>query len=72
MARKKQPELTFQTHVADYLVRVHKYGVLEQTDITDTEHFWHSLFEPCPKCCWLINPFASGPTRTTGCPILLV
>jgi len=39
MARKKQPELTFQDHIADYLVRVHKYGVLEQTDITDTEHF---------------------------------
>jgi len=39
MARKKQPELTFQEHIADYLVRVHKYGVLEQTDITDTERF---------------------------------
>lgn len=39
MARKKQPELTFQNHIADYLVRVHKYGKLEQTDITDTERF---------------------------------
>ncbi|MBU0714213.1 MAG: DEAD/DEAH box helicase family protein [Verrucomicrobia bacterium] len=39
MARKKQPELTFQEHIAEYLVRVHKYGVLEQTDIIDTEHF---------------------------------
>ena len=38
MARKKQPELTFQQHVADFLVRVHSYGVLEQADITDTEH----------------------------------
>jgi type I restriction enzyme R subunit len=37
--RKKSPELTFQQHIADFLVRVHKYGVLEQTDITDTEHF---------------------------------
>ncbi len=36
--RKKAPELTFQQHIADYLVREHKYGVLEQTDITDTEH----------------------------------
>jgi len=36
--RKRAPELTFQQHVADYLVREHKYGVLEQTDITDTEH----------------------------------
>jgi hypothetical protein len=35
MARKKAPELNFQTHIADYLVREHKYGVLEQTDITD-------------------------------------
>ena len=40
MARKKRaPELTFQKHIADYLVRKHKYAVLEQSDITDTEHF---------------------------------
>jgi type I restriction enzyme, R subunit len=40
MARKKKaPELTFQQHVADYLVREHKYAVLEQSDITDAEHF---------------------------------
>jgi type I restriction enzyme R subunit len=38
MARKKAPELTFQQHIANLLVREHKYGVLEQTDITDTEH----------------------------------
>ena len=37
--QKKASELTFQQHVADYLVREHKYGVLEQTDITDTEQF---------------------------------
>src|SRR3990167_4404368 len=34
----KAPELRFQKHIADFLVRVHKYGVLEQADITDTEH----------------------------------
>lgn len=39
MARKKPPELTFQQHIADFLIREHKYGMLEQTDITDTEHF---------------------------------
>jgi len=40
MARKtKAPELVFQQHIADYLTREHKYGVLEQSDITDTEHF---------------------------------
>ena len=40
MAKKnKAPELTFQQHIADYLIREHKYGKLEQTDITDTEHF---------------------------------
>jgi len=39
MPRKKKPELTFQQHIADYLVREHGYGVLEQADITDTEHF---------------------------------
>ncbi len=37
--KKKAPELTFQQHVAGYLVREHKYGVLEQSDITDAEHF---------------------------------
>jgi type I restriction enzyme R subunit len=36
--KKKPPELTFQQHLADYLVREHKYGVLDQADITDTEH----------------------------------
>jgi len=36
---KKAPELTFQQHIADFFVREHKYGVLEQTDITYTEHF---------------------------------
>jgi type I restriction enzyme R subunit len=37
--QKRPPELTFQQHIADFLVRVHSYGVLEQTDITDTENF---------------------------------
>jgi type I restriction enzyme R subunit len=32
MARKKAPELTFQQHIADFLVREHKYGVLERAD----------------------------------------
>jgi len=36
--RKKPPELTFQEHIAEFLVRVHGYGVLEQADITDIEH----------------------------------
>ena len=40
MAKKKQaPELTFQQHIANYLIRVHGYGVLEQSEITDTEHY---------------------------------
>ncbi len=39
MPRKnKAPELTFQSHIAEYLVREHGYGVLEQADITDTGH----------------------------------
>jgi type I restriction enzyme R subunit len=37
--RKNAPELNFQQHIADYLVREHKYGVLEQTEITDTGHY---------------------------------
>ncbi len=39
MAKRKPPELTFQEHIATFLVREHRYGVLEQGDITDTEHF---------------------------------
>ena len=39
MARKKPPELTFQQHIADFLIRVHEYDMLKQIDITDTEHF---------------------------------
>ena len=35
---KIAPELKFQKHIADFLVRVHRYGVLEQAEITDTEH----------------------------------
>ena len=38
MRQKKPPELSFQAHVAAYLTRVHGHGVLEQADITDTEH----------------------------------
>jgi type I restriction enzyme R subunit len=37
--RKKASELTFQQHIADFLIRLHEYGVLEQSEITDTEHF---------------------------------
>ncbi|MHB8522483.1 MAG: hypothetical protein ACYDH9_17235 [Limisphaerales bacterium] len=37
--RNKAPELTFQEHIAKFLVREHTYGVLEQSNITDTEHF---------------------------------
>lgn len=39
MARRRAHELKFQEHIADFLVREHGYSVLEQTDITDTEHF---------------------------------
>ncbi len=38
MPRRRASELSFQQHIADYLVREHQYGVLEQSDITDTEH----------------------------------
>jgi len=37
--KKKPPELTFQQHIADYLTREHGYGILEQSDITDTGHY---------------------------------
>ena len=38
MPPQKAPELTFQQHIAAYLVREHQYDVLEQTEITDSEH----------------------------------
>lgn len=39
MAKSKTPpELAFQKHIADFLVREHKYGVLEQAELTDTDH----------------------------------
>lgn len=43
------PELEFQQHIADFMIREHGYGVLEQTDITDPEyalaeeHLWTFL-----------------------------
>jgi len=33
------PEMKFQKHIAAYLKREHGYTVLDQADITDTEHF---------------------------------
>ena len=46
------PELKFQGHIADFLVRAHKYGVLYQADISNTEasiaedHLWSFLVVP--------------------------
>ena len=37
--QKQAPELKFQKHIADYLIRQHQYGVLAQAEITDTENF---------------------------------
>ncbi len=34
------PEKKFQRHIFEYLVRNHKYTVLEQTEITDTEYYF--------------------------------
>jgi type I restriction enzyme, R subunit len=39
MPTRRPPELEFQDHISDFLIRVHKYGKLEQFDITDTKHF---------------------------------
>lgn len=39
MAKRKAPEITFQDHLAAYFVRHHGYAVLEQAEITDTDHF---------------------------------
>lgn len=40
LRRRKQPELTFQDHIADFLIHEHCYAVHEQSDITDTEYFF--------------------------------
>lgn len=37
---KKQPELSFQQHIANYLISNHKYAVLEQSEVTDTEYYF--------------------------------
>ena len=34
------PEKKFQRHIAQYLRRVHKYAVLEQSEITDTDYYF--------------------------------
>ena len=34
------PELVFQQHVADFLIREHGYGKLEADDVIDPEHIW--------------------------------
>lgn len=39
MPSQTPSELTFQNHIAEFLIREHKYGKVEQTDITDAEHF---------------------------------
>jgi type I restriction enzyme R subunit len=39
MNKKQAPEIKFQRHIADYFIRKHGYGVLEPSDITDTEHY---------------------------------
>ena len=36
--QNKSPELKFQEHIAAYFIREHKYGVLEQSDISDPHH----------------------------------
>ena len=36
---RQPPQLTFQKHIADFLIREHKHGKLEQADIKDTVQF---------------------------------
>ena len=49
MARRKAPEIKFQDHIASFLIREHKYPLLEQEEITDPEnaiaedHLWAFL-----------------------------
>ena len=34
------PEKKFQRHIADYFIREHKYALLEQDEIIDTEYYF--------------------------------
>ncbi|OEU84108.1 MAG: hypothetical protein BA865_12015 [Desulfobacterales bacterium S5133MH4] len=34
------PEKKFQRHIVDYFIRAHRYAVLEQDEITDTEYYF--------------------------------
>lgn len=49
------PELVFQKHIADFLVREHKFSVLEQNEITDPgraiaeDHLWAFLKDTQPE-----------------------
>lgn len=49
------PELQFQQHVADFLLREHGYGLLEQAEITDPDyalaedHLWAFLADTQPE-----------------------
>ncbi len=39
MPKRKAPEISFQEHIAGFLIREHKYAVLEHSEITDTKNF---------------------------------
>lgn len=53
MPRRRPPELTFQKHVADFLVREHKYGVLQQRPITLTDRPSQKPGRLCGgRCLW--------------------
>lgn len=51
----QSPELKFQQHIADFLIREHGYGALEQIDITDPDyalvedHLWAFLKATQPE-----------------------
>ncbi len=38
MPKRKAPEIKFQEHITAFFIQEHGYPVLEQADITDTEH----------------------------------
>jgi type I restriction enzyme R subunit len=52
---RKPPEITFQKHITDFLVREHRYGVLDQAEITDPDyaiaedHLWAFLKDSQPE-----------------------
>ena len=63
------PEKKFQRHIAEYFIREHGYGVLEQDDITDKDWYFaeaHLLAFLRPR---RRKPWYGSPRTTAATPL---